>query len=82
MRVTDEGGLILAGERLVEAMDGKVNAPGRRDVLQLRQQPRDALPNASIIGFTGTPIETTYWEYRTDRPAPTARPHQPGATPR
>ena len=44
---------------MVDAKDGAGNIVGKKIVYGFAKYMRDALPNATYLGFTGTPIEST-----------------------
>ena len=45
--------------KTIDAKDGKGNVVGKKIVYGFAKYMRDALPNATYLGFTGTPIENT-----------------------
>lgn len=45
--------------KTIDAKDGKGNVVGKKIVYGFAKYMRDALPNATYLGFTGTPIEST-----------------------
>jgi type I restriction enzyme R subunit len=45
--------------KTIDAKDGKGNVTGKKTVYGFAKYLRDALPNATYLGFTGTPIEST-----------------------
>ena len=45
--------------KTIDAKDGQGNVVGKRIVYGFAKYMRDALPNATYLGFTGTPIEST-----------------------
>jgi type I restriction enzyme, R subunit len=45
--------------KLIDTKDDKGNLTGKRIAYGFAKYIRDALPNASFIGFTGTPVENT-----------------------
>jgi len=45
--------------KTIDAKDGKGNVVGKKIVYGFAKYIRDALPNATYLGFTGTPIENT-----------------------
>lgn len=45
--------------KTIDDKDGKGNVIGKKTVYGFAKYMRDALPNATYIGFTGTPIEST-----------------------
>jgi len=45
--------------RVIDELDGQGNLIGKKVVYGFAKYMRDALPNATFIGFTGTPIEGT-----------------------
>lgn len=45
--------------KTIDAKDGKGNIVGKKIVYGFAKYMRDALPNATYLGFTGTPIENT-----------------------
>ncbi|MDP2089533.1 MAG: type I restriction endonuclease subunit R [Flavobacteriaceae bacterium] len=45
--------------KTIDAKDGQGNVVGKRIVYGFAKYMRDALPNATYLGFTGTPIENT-----------------------
>lgn len=46
--------------KTIDAKDGKGNIIGKKVVDGFAKYVRDALPNATFLGFTGTPIEKTH----------------------
>jgi len=47
------------GAKLIDAKDGDGKISGKRLAYGFAKYMRDALPNATFIGFTGTPVEST-----------------------
>lgn len=45
--------------KTIDAKDGRGNVVGKKIVYGFAKYMRDALPNATYLGFTGTPIEST-----------------------
>lgn len=45
--------------KTIDAKDGQGNVVGKKIVYGFAKYMRDALPNATYLGFTGTPIEST-----------------------
>jgi len=45
--------------KTIDAKDGRGNVVGKKIVYGFAKYMRDALPNATYLGFTGTPIENT-----------------------
>ncbi|WP_461534436.1 HsdR family type I site-specific deoxyribonuclease [Sinomicrobium sp.] len=45
--------------KTIDARDGQGNVVGKKIVYGFAKYMRDALPNATYLGFTGTPIEST-----------------------
>ncbi len=45
--------------KTIDEKDGQGNVVGKKIVYGFAKYMRDALPNATYIGFTGTPIEST-----------------------
>jgi type I site-specific restriction-modification system R (restriction) subunit/very-short-patch-repair endonuclease len=45
--------------KTIDSKDGKGNVVGKKIVYGFAKYMRDALPNATYLGFTGTPIENT-----------------------
>ena len=47
------------GQKTIDEKDGQGNVIGKKIVYGFAKYMRDALPNATYLGFTGTPIEGT-----------------------